>query len=251
MFKRTLPVLLIFTLLALCMSACKEEVSVDDPTMLELPGIKWNSTPEEVKSALKLTEEQILWDQEEDTNGEDNAAWSLCITGVSLFGKKLLMGQFNFTRYKDYENFGLESVRLYYHNETDMTVVRNNLTDIYGVGCTGVGIIKYRITGGKLKSYNESLISTTRYEDPAEDVAQCWTSTAKYEDVLPSNVQEKILTMCSDADDATEYLEKQPAVTLACTNSAAEGTYDAQYVSRNCVVFAANEYVAYMQLVDK
>lgn len=241
MFKRTLLIALILILLVTCLPACSKEVNVDDPTMLELPGIKWNSTPEEVKEALKLTEEQILLDQQKETNGEDNAAWILCITDVSFFTETLLMGQFTFVRYNDYEKFGLESVHLYYPDDIDMTAIRDNLTDLYGAGSAGMGNIQYRIIEGELESYTESMISTTSFDDQSEVMAKWWSSTAKYVDVLPSDVQEKITSMFNDPKYAAEYLTKQSAVTLACTNSMKEGA------SRNCVVFAANEYIALVQ----
>ena len=33
---------------------------VGNPQMLELPGVEWFATPEEVKEALNITEEQVL-----------------------------------------------------------------------------------------------------------------------------------------------------------------------------------------------
>lgn len=43
-------------------------LKVDDVSMLELPGIKWGASPEEVKTALNLTNEQVVLDK---THGEE------------------------------------------------------------------------------------------------------------------------------------------------------------------------------------
>ena len=43
-------------------------LKVDDVSMLELPGIKWGASPEEVKTALNLTNEQVVLDK---TQGEE------------------------------------------------------------------------------------------------------------------------------------------------------------------------------------
>ena len=46
-------------IISLCMGGCTSQTK-PDVALMEFPGVKWNSTPEEVIAALKLTNDQII-----------------------------------------------------------------------------------------------------------------------------------------------------------------------------------------------
>ena len=119
------------------------ELKVDDPAMLEFPGLKWNATPEEVKENLGLKNKQILVDKQVE-GSEYMDTWVLSAAEVPVFGEEVVQVQFHFVRYTGYDKFGLDSIRIYYPDDVDMSVIRDTMIGIYGTG-NRRGITRYNI----------------------------------------------------------------------------------------------------------
>ena len=237
----------------------KEEIStdipeVDDLSVLNIPGLKWGMTPEEVKAALGVTDEQV----EEGASGNK---WRLMVMNITLFGEKVAMGEFQFVSFSDNTPYALCDVDLYYPDETDMDAVKEALTNTYGAPKDGTGFTRYRIRQGEVEEDTSDEIDLGYYEGASRTISY-WESAAKQIDVLPADVQEKMATTGMvdvsgigsglDTDDPAtreivqEYLQKESAVLLYCTDSDKMGKYDAPY-SRNRVSFSATNYISMIQ----
>lgn len=242
-------------ILILCLTACAGTPEVDDATMLEIPGVNWNATPEEVKKNLGLTTEQILVDtQGESTEFMDT--WVLTVTEVPIFGEEVVQAQFQFIKYVGYDKYGLNSVRIYYPDEVDMSEVRDTLIGIYGEG-NSIGITRYHISNGKVHSSVDDKLHSSSIPDA---LLYCWESSSKGTDVLPEAVQEEIIAIYTNPDFdnfanrdvVLEYLEKSPLVTLYCTDGAGEGNISADDLyTCNHVNFSAAEYINRIQRFGK
>jgi hypothetical protein len=228
--------------------AARMESKVNDPSLLEFSGIKWGATPEEVKAALNLTDAQILRDE---AVGD---GWDLRIADVTFFGKEVSMGVFSFHRYGSNE-FGLNSVNLFYPDETDMTVINDSLAALYGAPKDSMGFTRYQVKQGKITPYTDAGITLVRYEGQKRQLINWWESTAKQADAFPAEVQEAIIASGilsssgdrvdpadpSSRDVVLEFLAKEPAVFLFCTDSAKVGNPSSGY-TKNVVSFDARDY---------
>ena len=233
----------------------EDATTATDPSLLEIPGVKWNMTPEEVKKNLGLTADQILV----DTKGQSSElmdTWVLTVTEVPFFGEEVAQAQFQFVKYAGYDKYGLDSVRIYYPDEVDMAEVRDTLIGIYGEG-NSIGITRCHISNGKVHSSVDDKLHASSIPDA---LLYCWESSSKGTDVLPKAVQEEIIAIYSapdfdnfaDRDVVLEYLEKNPLVTLYCTDSAGEGNLSADDLyTCNHVNFSASAYINYVQKYDK
>lgn len=242
-------------ILILCLAACTNKPQIHDVTMLEIPGVKWNMTPEEVKKNLALTADQILV----DTQGQSSElmdTWVLTVTEVPFFGEEVAQAQFQFVKYAGYDKYGLDSVRIYYPDEVDMAEVRDTLIGIYGEG-NSIGITRYRISNGKVHSSVDDKLHASSIPNA---LLYCWESSSKGTDVLSKEVQEEIIAIYTDPDFdnfadrdvVLEYLEKSPLVTLYCTDGAGEGNINAEDLyTCNHVNFSASEYINLIQRFGK
>lgn len=234
-------------ILVLCVTACASTPQVDDVTMLEIPGIKWNSTPEEVKKKLGLTTDQILVDaQGEGSDYMD--IWLLTATKIPFFGEDVAQAQFLFVKYTGYNHFGLESVRIYYPDEVDMAAVRDAIIDTYGAG-NEKGITRYRISNNTVVSSVESKLQT----NTTDALVYYWVNSCKGTDVLSKEVQEAVIDLhTADREVILESLDKNPLVTLYCTDSAGEGNlFDNDLITCNHVNFSAGNYIDLIQRFGK
>ena len=239
-------------------NAAEEDTSslqVDDPSLLEFPGVKWGMTPEEVKAALGVADEQIIGE------GASGNRWRLRVQNITLFGEKVTMGEFHFVSFSDNTPYALSDVDLYYPDETDMDAVKEALTNTYGAPKDGTGFTRYRIRQGVVEEDISDGIDLGYYEGASRTISY-WESAAKQIDVLPVDVQEKMVETgmvdvsgigsgLDTADPATreivqDYLQKESAVLLYCTDSDKMGKYDAPY-SRNRVSFSATNYISMIQ----
>ena len=115
-----------------------DEPAVEDSqaALLEFPGLKWNMTPEEVKNALNLTNDQIVREnkQEADTRSAmPHEGYTIQVQNLSLLGADILNAKFSFVRYEG-NDFGLCSVEIYYPEETNMQNVVDDMAEFYGEG---------------------------------------------------------------------------------------------------------------------
>ena len=218
-----------------------------DPSLLEFPGVEWNMTPEEVKNNLGLTSDQILVDAQ-GQGSEYMDEWVLTATEVSLFGEKIAQAQFHFVKYTGYDHFGLDSVRVYYPDEVDMAAIRDTLIDTYGEG-NEKGITRYRVSNNTVVSSVESRHQTST----TDALVYYWVNSCKGTDVLSKVVQEAVIDLHTDDRDVVlESLDKNPLVTLYCTDSAGEGNLsDDDLITCNCVEFSAGTYIDLIQRFEK
>lgn len=235
-------------------------LKVDDVSMLELPGIKWGASPEEVKTALNLTNEQVVLDK---THGEEVRV--LYITDVDFFDKEISLGVFTFHRYLPKEEYGLNKVYLYYPDETDMTVLRDTLSTVYGAPKDGLGFTRYRVSGGKIESYTDAGIGLGKYEGQTTQIVNWWESTAKQGDMFSAEIRQSImesgiLSFAGDRVDpadpsshdlVVEFLAKQPAAFLLCTDSAKVISNASLNYTKNVVWFDASAYMAQLEYHSK
>ena len=230
------------------------EPKVDDPAMLEFPGLKWNATPEEVKENLGLKNKQILVDKQVE-GSEYMDTWVLSAAEVPVFGEEVVQVQFHFVRYTGYDKFGLDSIRIYYPDDVDMSVIRDTMIGIYGTG-NSRGITRYNISNGILRSS----IDDKLHANVPDALLYCWVNTTKGTDVLSKEIQEEIISVytnsefdnIADRDVVLEYLEKSPLVTLYCTDSAGEGNIsNDDLFTCNHVNFSAGTYIDLIQRFSK
>ena len=252
MNTRRIALVLSLIILILCLTACGKELTVDDPTMLELPGIKWGATVEEVKQALNVTDQQIISDQAYSEN-----TWALWITDVTMFGEEVAYANLIFMNFPWHEEYGLCDVQLYYPDETDMTIVKDTLVELYGEPKDGLGFTRYKVSQGKVESYTESGTNLASYEGQSTRMIHWWESTAKRADVLPADVVDAMIengiidptgnvvdiSDPSSREAVLECLRKDPAVFLYCTDSSSAGTVGAEHYTKNVVHFDAMQYM--------
>lgn len=113
-----------------------------DREFLNYPGLRWGMSPEEVKSALELTEDNIVMDDGETPDGEfewnDPPHYVIAAKGLTCFGEETTLAKFLFYDYSlTCENFALETVELYYPDEhsadpVDMKKLQRNISRYYG-----------------------------------------------------------------------------------------------------------------------
>ena len=229
---------------------------VKSEDLLEIPGMKWGATVEEVKAALDLPAENYAYDVPYGGSGN---VWLIVVKDFSLFGEDVAYGRFWFTKYPWIDDYAFKKAELYYTDETDMAAVRDTLRDLYGAENEGLGFARYRVRNGAVESYTEPGFRGMNKQGE-EAVNAWWESNAKRADVLPADVQERMLkTGIVDTSgagsglDATdpasreilqEYLQKDPAVLMYCSNSVyAKNTILPNHTTEKAVCFDASLYV--------
>ena len=118
------------TLISCAANPKLSEPKVDDPSLLEFPGIKWGATMEEVKKALNITEEQISSEYTETPNPSEDAGY-LTVTDITLFGEEVTGAGFQF-RADPGQEVRLYRITLYLADDADMDKMRETLTEVYG-----------------------------------------------------------------------------------------------------------------------
>ena len=225
-----------------------------DPAMLELAGIKWGATPEDVRAALNLPTEKYL----HDISYGDNL-WLMILEDFEFFGEEVAYGRLWFRKLSGIAEYALESAHFFYENEADMATVKATLTDIYGRPTDELGFNRYRIYNGVLESYTDAGFKGN-YTDVDEPIYGWWQSRAKKADVLSAEVMQKMVasgivepspsvTGLERDDPANlnivmEYLKKESAAQLYCTNGLVGTPIPApQYSTPYAVIFDAGDYI--------
>lgn len=253
MKKRIAAFALMLILLTVCLTACEWELKVDDPTMLELPGIKWAATLENVKKSLKLSEEQILADTE---YGKE---YRLMFAGVPFFGEEVSLADFRFAKLSD-GKYALARVYLFYPDNTDMTVIRDSLIGVYGPGTEMLGVATYPISSQGMVVPEVDSIVTLSPKAGISVMANWWASTAKGTEVYTGEMQKSIIDVYVNPnrvvpvsrDIVLEHLEKNPLVKMVCTDSFNNKVYEnAEYFTRNVVYFTAYDHITNLYLSEK
>lgn len=248
MVKKALSLVLAMLTLVLCLSSCSKGFAPNDTTidvaLLEFPGLKWNSSINDVKKALNLTDEQILAD-EQATYTEDYGyeIWNLLVADIQFLGCDAEKVQFMFIRYPG-RNFGLTQIELTFSGNWDMNTLKDKLTEVYGEG-SGQPAPLYRMNEeGYLETIN---IDSNSVPNNAPGFPYYWFSTVKGTDVLSSTAQERYIDYWISTspginpEAVREYLEKTSAVTITCMdwldNETSKIMFDASSFTHNLQQF--------------
>ena len=218
---------------------------IDNPTMLEYPGLRWGMEPYQVKEILGVTEDQILVD-------EVMATYVLSIKDFTFLGHEVLEGQFNFIA-SDSGQYHFSDVTLQFPEETDMAAVKDSLTAFYGPPKDGVGFTRYKVTNiGSVEDYTDD--GNTLFFPEDNPVNGWWESEVTLENVLPTEIQDKLArsaVLANNGDEdfeeaVREYLGKEPAMRIFCTNGYNVIGIETQYYTKNVVTLSALTYVKAM-----
>ena len=231
-----------------------KEDQMSNPSLLEFPGLKWGMTPEEVKAALNLSEDQIAYEYsyaEQDYDG-----W-LGVTGLEYFGGEIQAARFQFCSNSETEP-ALYRIELRYTDETDMAAIRDNLIEQYGPG-TNMGYTDYVFVDNTVKSavhnnrtgigkYGETIEPNATSPINHHDIVHCWPSSVKGSDILTPEAVEGFIATMGDSEgvyasreDVLKWIDNHVWVVLRCANNSDRD----DYINRS-VVFSA-EYVVINQ----
>ena len=228
MIKKAVAFLLCIVVLIVCLSSCGQKLSVKDKALLELPGLKWNMTPEEVHGALKVIEDQIKLDETKEADQEvaPYEIRTVAVQDVSLFGTEVLNVIFGYLRYEN-NDFGLCSVEIYYPDGTDMKQVVDSMTEYYGKGSED-SFVWCTIQDGEvvLHQGSDSFNINGEQWEPEKDpdyIRSYWCSTKKGTEVLSKDGQKRMVDYYVERlqitpELALEYLEKLPMVQVRAVN---------------------------------
>ena len=243
------------------------ETQMSNPSLLEFPGLKWGMTPEEVKTSLSITDDQIIAEQSsEPSDGYEEKTFA--VINMDFFGAKADSLAFRFVK-RNGQEFALDGIQLMYADDIDMTVVRDNLVEIYGKGYDR-GLPEFSIYNGEIHSHMLNFYDPTPqygklvdgqivYEDRDPSlVRHGWNSTAKGTDVYSQEVIEAIVdyyenpewdeSQWADRDVVLEFLDTNPLVVVKCM--VMEGTTgNGEPIRRNMVTFNAR-YIDIQQKID-
>ena len=221
---------------------------VNNPTLMEFPGLKWNSSISEVKKALNLKKEQILLDEMLPGEGVEYDSWALSVKDVPFFGFETEKVIFTFIRYPG-NDYGLLNIKLYIPGEMDVNMVKDAMNEAYGAGSTEFAPSYFVNEDGQLEETDkDSLVKIT---DAEEGFPYYWYSTVMGSDALSAAAQERLVENAftlrpdNNQDSLREamlgYLEKTCAVRVSfmdwTTEETSLVTYNANLLVHNLQQF--------------
>ena len=238
--------------LVLCLSACNRNqvLTVDDPALLEFPGLKWNSSVKEVKKALGLKNEQILFDEKLEDEDVEYDTWGLVVSGIQFFDVEADKVRFTFIRYPG-KDYGLLNISLSFSGETDMNMLKEEMIEAYGSGSTESAPSYFINEEGRLEEVDsDSLVKVSGTE---VGYPHYWYSTVTGIDALSAAALERYidhtLTLNAGINQETmregllDYLEKTSVVQVSCTDWTTEKS--------SSVTFYANMLVHILQQFEE
>lgn len=229
---------------AVCFLASPKDYGpeVGNPQMLELPGVEWFATPEEVKAALNITEEQIL--TENTTSGY---VLEMYVTDLTLFGRDVSLARFDFW----FDDSGAPALRyalVYFSEDTNMKKLEKKLVEIYGPGQSesyihslydnNIDLVKRiapRVFSLEKSATNESrqnAFEGNPFQDALEDpeyMIHHWV-TENGLSLIPEEVLEyfksgEVEDVPQDEDELMETLDRMPWVVMTMSNRNATAIY--------------------------
>lgn len=258
---------LVIIMLALCLSGCAKELKVDDPTLLEFPGLKWGMTIDEVKAALGVKEDQILKDEQiiSSLSNKSYDEWELDVKDLNVFDSEITLGIFTFiARTADQipegreaiehtsGEFILQGVRVFLDEETDMEKLEQEMATVYGDGVGGIyQYIEVRSSGNPNKTYinaNPQVRALVQrgnvFQEALNDPGykeQMWICTDP--NAISSDMEAYYFSMLknnghSDAE-IQEWLKQSPWITLRLVNN----TYEAIRIATEDFKSAYTAYI--------
>lgn len=202
---------------------------VENPQMLELPGVAWCATPDEVKAALNISEEQIL--DELTTSGY---VLHMYVTDLTLFGRDVPYAEFDF----GFGNNGdteLRKATVFFSENTNMNRLKQELMEIYGSGIAEP--YRYDVyhdgTDRKVSNLEASAegedgwdaVEGNPYRDALEDpdyMAHHWV-LENGSSIIPAEIVEYLKSseeedMPQDEEAFTKKLDQMPWVVISMEN---------------------------------
>ena len=202
------------------LSACSPQQAPEE--LLQFPGASWGATPQEVTDALQIPEGAA--ESGERTDGGQRAYY-LALQDWSCFGT-----QANYVILRFYEqepgSLGLESVEVYYPDDTDMSAVRDALIQTYGSDAASYTMLHggLMVDPDATVPENAYSLETVTPERDAENGSWVAGTPAAYFSQESKDAVERLL--CDrDTNPLTEagfsqFWESAPLVTLRCTDHA-------------------------------
>lgn len=215
---------------------------VGNPQMLELPGVEWFATPEEVKAALNITEDQIL--TEYTTSG---FVLEMYVTDLTLFGREVPLARFDFW-FNNSGNTALRYALVFFSEDTNMKKLEKELVEIYGPGQSesyvhslydnNIDLVKrfdYGVFGLETSAKNEdgyNALDGNPFRDALEDpdyMIHHWV-TENGLSVIPEEVVEyfksgEVEDMPQDEDKLMKTLDRMPWIVMTMSNRNATAIY--------------------------
>ena len=270
------------------LDAAEEDIpnlQVDDPSLLEFPGLKWGMTPEEVKAALDIKSGHLIRDERipasPDTSNTTDER-NLYVADLEIFGSKVTLAIFTFiSRTEDqipkgFEfiehtagKFALQGVKVFLDEETDMEKLEQTMTAVYGPGVGGVyQYTEVRSSGNPDKTAinaNPYVRAFSAYREVLNDPGyreQMWLCTD------PMSTSEKIRNHYVDTlsgkgyseEDIQEWLNQSPYITLRLVNNSYESllkeaghhpTDFDRYITRNTLEYHTSTDVCVAQYIAR
>ena len=229
---------------------------VGNPQMLELPGVAWFATPDEVKEALNISEEQILW--ESTTSGY---VLSMNVTDITLFGREVPYAKFDFW-FGDNGNTELWKASVFFSEHTNMNRLKQELIEIYGPGIDepyrydvphdGTDLELSNLEASAESEDGWDAIEGNPYRDALEDpdyMAHHWV-LENGSSVIPEEVAEYLKAaedenIPQDAEAFKAKLDQMPWVVISMENRHAGAIYydatgkDETHYTNNYIEFNA------------
>lgn len=216
MMRRLSAAILALLILTALLTACSTELKVPDVSLMEYPGLKWNSSVKEVKKALNLEKTKILADEQaEYLQNSEYEIWHLVVTGIQLFGFEVEQANFEFIRYPGHD-YGLMRIELEYPSKAYINTIKDNMIEIYNEGCSEAIQSYYFNPQGELVAHDMNSMASAPYAE--EGFPHYWYSTAKGTEVLSAAAQERYVAHYMNNNPVLtrnallEYLEKTPVV---------------------------------------
>ena len=212
--------------------------TVGNPQMLEVPGVEWLATPDEVKEALNITDEQIF--NETKSSG---FVLEMGVTDLTLYGRDVVYAKFYFWFGSDGDT-ELQEVLLFFSENTDMRKLEKELLEIYGPGKSKSDIHSlYENSISRVKRIEPDMFpleSSAKVENPyvtfkgnpfrdalddPDYMLKHWV-TENGLSILPEEVVEYVKSleddeMPQDEDALMEMLDQIPWVSITMSNRCA------------------------------
>ena len=255
-------------------------------SLLEFPGLKWGMTVEEVKSALNITQQQILRDEQYEyppDGGNADERWDLYVKDLQIFGHKVNMAGFEFVRISDDDPnnaavagntggaFALWHIQVFLDEETDMEKLEQKMTGAYGQGVGGVyNYIDWSSGSPSATSTPANIILSNYAKRAAKDSVfygvmddpayreQMWVCSDA--SVISDTARKRITQIVGENGYSEEeihgWLNQFPWITLRFTNTTHWGILKeageldveyAEYLTNNYLEYRAMAYVVTAQ----
>ena len=253
--------------------------NIDNPALLEFPGVKWLATPEEVIAALELTEEQI---RSQTYSSPDVASGNcyLSVINIPYFDQTVSYATFVFQN-NNGKGYRLFQINLYLDENADMDKVNATLTKAYGQG-TGESYLNYTIgSNGELREFKSGGDATLNFlannlpngysaqsmrdavlsivEDP-EYTIENWVSSTKGTEILSADEQALIAkyyedNSITDRETVLEWLEKIPLVAISTMNRSlsvamAEAENSSTVATNNQITYNADTLLYFIERIE-